>query len=639
MLCKSNGRAVPLLDQNKCHNQTMIISYAPPLQPPKQFETESNSIIFGRNPSPDQHVDIDLVEDDHISHVHAGLTFENNEYWIEDLGSANGTWVNGVEIKTGTRLMPGDKVQVGWTIIEVQMEPPASTPVPSPVSDSPTILMEQIEPEGPVSAPGPFPDSSTIDRKQVKPAPSADDPGHDTDADILISELAEPKVAISDDDPAPDSATSLTKLLDSIPPAAEPDPVPASEGTIVDLTDITIRPHAITGHGTADEMLEQSRRQLTALNDLCQMLSAADSLDSLVQILVKHLQKAIPNAQRGAVLLPGERGELLLKAHWPQGDHSVSMTWIKRAYDRREPFIWSAAESHTGNDTPESAIYYSVQSAIYVPLVLGEQVLGVMYVDNYLTHEAFLGTDLELMRAIANQVAMFVRDHILRKDLKREEELRSYLSRQFSPKIAKRICAKDSRLRAGGERVDPVTILVSDVRSFTALSAEMEPDEVVRMLNEMFDAFVPIIFEHDGVVDKYIGDSVLAVFGSPEKDDEQCEKAVKAALEMQRAVRKLGEGRKVRRLPVFDVGISVHTGAVIHGFIGSAERLEYTVIGDTVNRASRYCDGAAAGEVIISQTVYEHVYHLVNVQPKVIKTKHPETEPDLKAFVVKDLKR
>lgn len=297
----------------------MIISYAPPLQPPKQFETESNSIIFGRNPSPDQHVDIDLVEDDHISHVHAGLTFENNEYWIEDLGSANGTWVNGVEIKTGTRLMPGDKVQVGWTIIEVQMEPPASTPVPSPVSDSPTILMEQIEPEGPVSAPGPFPDSSTIDRKQVKPAPSADDPGHDTDADILISELAEPKVAISDDDPAPDSATSLTKLLDSIPPAAEPDPVPASEGTIVDLTDITTRPHAITGHGTADEMLEQSRRQLTALNDLCQMLSAADSLDSLVQILVKHLQKAIPNAQRGAVLLPGERGELLLKAHWPQG--------------------------------------------------------------------------------------------------------------------------------------------------------------------------------------------------------------------------------------------------------------------------------------------------------------------------------
>ncbi|MBW1752261.1 MAG: FHA domain-containing protein [Deltaproteobacteria bacterium] len=617
----------------------MIISYSLPLQAPKQFETESNSIIFGRNPSPDQYIDIDLVEDDYISHIHACLTFENNEYWIEDLGSANGTLVNGVAIKTETRLKPGDKVQIGWTMIEVQMEPPASEPDPGPVSDSPTSLMEQIGSKEPVSAPGPFQDSPTITRKQVEPIPSADDPGLDTDADVLISELVEPKVDISDEDKAPESATIVTNFVGPMPPVAEPVPVPASQGTIVDLTDITTRQHAISSHDSVDEMLTRSRRQLTAFNDLCHMLSAADTLDSLVQILVEHLQQAIPNAQRGAVLLPDERGELLLKAHWPQGDHSVSMTWIKRAYDRREPFIWSAAESHKGNDTPESAIYYSVQSAIYVPLLLGEQVLGVMYVDNYLTPEAFFGTDLELMRAIANQVAMFVRDHILRKDLKREEELRSHLSRQFSPKIAKRICATDSRLRAGGERVDPVTILVTDVRSFTALSAEMEPDEVVRMLNEMFDAFVPIVFEHDGVVDKYVGDSVLAVFGSPEKDDDQCEKAVKAALEMQRAVRKLGEGRKVRRLPVFDVGISVHTGAVIHGFIGSAERLEYTVIGDTVNRASRYCDGAAAGEVVISQTVYERVYHLVNVQPKVIKTKHPEIETDLKAFVVKDLKR
>jgi len=595
----------------------MIISYSLPLQSPKQFETESHSIVFGRNPSPGQHVDIDLVEDDYISRIHASLTFENNEYWIEDLGSANGTWVNGVEIKTETRLMPGDKVRVGWTIIEVQMEPPESSLGPSPVSHFPTILREQVE--------------------QV---PSAIDSSHDADADILISELAEPKVPISDEDPAPDSTTGLAKLVDPMPPVAEPDPVPASEGTIVDLKDIMTRPHATTAHGTADEMLEQSRRQLTALNDLCRMLSTADTQDSLVQILVKHLQQTIPNAQRGAVLLPNERGELLLKAHWPQGDHSVSMTWIKRAYDRHEPFIWSAAaESHTENDTPQGAIYDSVQSAIYVPLLLGEQVLGVMYVDNYLTREAFFGTDLELMRAIANQVAIFVRDHVLWEDLKREEELRSHLSRQFSPKLAKRICATDSRLRAGGERVDPVTILVSDVRSFTALSAEMEPDEVVRMLNEMFDAFVPIVFEYDGVVDKYVGDSVLAVFGSPEKDDDQCEKAVKAALEMQRAVRKLGEGRKVRRLPVFDVGISVHTGAVIHGFIRSMERLEYTVIGDTVNRALRYCDGAAAGQVVISQTVYERVYHLVNVQPKVIRTKHPEIEPDLKAFVVKDLKR
>jgi len=166
----------------------------------------------------------------------------------------------------------------------------------------------------------------------------------------------------------------------------------------------------------------------------------------------------------------------------------------------------------------------------------------------------------------------------------------------------------------------------------------MQPDDVVRMLNEIFDAFVPIIFENDGIVDKYVGDSVLAVFGSPEKDENQCEKAVRTALEMQKAVRKLSEGRKVRRLLVFDVGISIHTGEVIHGFIGSSERLEYTVIGDTVNRASRYCAGAGPGEIIISQSVYERIYHLVKVKPKTNRTKHPDVEPDLHAYIVTGLK-
>jgi len=280
-----------------------------------------------------------------------------------------------------------------------------------------------------------------------------------------------------------------------------------------------------------------------------------------------------------------------------------------------------------------------VRSAIYVPLLLGGEVLGVMYVDNYYTCEAFSPTDLELLKAVANQVAMFLRDHVLRKDLQREEALRSNLLRQFSPKVAERMLEKCQRLQRGGERLDPVTILVSDVRNFTALSAKLEPDNVVRMLNEMFDAFVPIISEHDGIVDKYVGDSVLAVFGSPEPDSQQWEKAVQAALKMQQAMRMIGEGSKVRRMPVFQVGIGIHSGKVIHGFIGSSERIEFTVIGDAVNRAARYCDGAGPGEIVISETVYERVYSLVDVQPKTVKTKHPDVEPDLEAYLVERLKQ
>lgn len=646
----------------------MIISYSLPSEPPESFETDTNSIVFGRNPSSDQHVDLDLVADEYVSRLHACLTCENEEYWIEDLGSANGTWLNEEQISGKTRLAPGDKVKVGYTIIEVQAaaEPASNSDLVLDSADlvkkidDPEALISDIEaqvvPVIPVAEPEPPSDSGDLVEEIEDPEdliselfqaldspasagePAVADssiPDLEPDKPILLVEPVESALPVSEPGPAADSFEICTPAEKDVQPVSEPAP----EGTVVDLADVTTHSFAMSGSGSTDEMLTQSWRQLTAFNDLCQLFNQAETLDALVKILVEHLRQAIPNAQRGAVLLPDERDELLLKAHWPSGDHSISMTWIKRAYNRREPFIWSATESDQGDDTPHSVIYYKVQSAIYVPLLLGDRVLGVMYVDNHLSRNAFFATDLELMRAIANQVAMFVRDHVLRKDLRREEELRAHMSRQFSPKIASRIFGNNCQLRIGGEKVDPVTILVSDVRSFTALSSTMAPDDVVRMLNEMFDAFVPIIFDHDGVVDKYVGDSVLAVFGSPEKDDRQCEKAVQAALEMQRAVHKLGEGRSVRRLPVFAVGISVHTGAVIHGFIGSAERMEYTVIGDTVNRASRYCDGAAAGEVVISKTVFERVYHLVNVEPKLIRTKHPDIEPDLEAFIVKGLKK
>jgi len=306
---------------------------------------------------------------------------------------------------------------------------------------------------------------------------------------------------------------------------------------------------------------------------------------------------------------------------------------------RREAFVWAAPPKDAAAcDTPESALYYQTQSAMYAPLLAGEEVMGVVCVDNQITCDAFYATDLELLRALAGRVAVFVRDRVHRRAERRESALAERLGQQFPPRVARMLAQRYGRRQVGGEKVDPVTILVSDVRGFTRMSRRMDPDDVVRMLNEMFDALVPIVLENDGVVDKFVGDSVLAVFGSPERDDEQWEKAVRAAMEMQAAVRKLGESRRVRRLPLFEIGVSVHSGEVIHGFIGSSMRMEYTIIGDAVNRASRYCDGAGAGEVLISPAVYEHVYGLVDVAPKSIRTKHADTEPDLDAYLVRAIR-
>lgn len=489
----------------------MIIIYSHPKAHKRCFVLDSDLVTLGRS-SPGQQVDLDLAPDDRVSRLHARITYENGEYWIEDLGSNSGTWVDSQRIRAKARLTPASQVKVGQTTIEVEM-----------------------------------------------------------------------------------------------------------------------------GERVADVMLAQSQLQLKVLYDLSQALATSTSLEQLLQILSEQLRRAIPNAQRGAVLLQDKRGELLLKAHWPPGKHSVSITLAGRASAEREAFIWNS-QGEENDETPESVVAYSVQSAIYAPLSWEGQPLGVIYVDNYETGEAFTLADLELLKTITNLAAAYFKIHALEQDLQREGAIRANLLRQFSPRIAERLLRERGRLRLGGERVEQVTILISDVRGFTALSEKLEPDDVVQMLNDMFGVYIPIIFKHDGTVDKFVGDSVLAVFGSPEPDNQQMEKAVRAALDMQEATQGLGKLWQERGLPVFHVGIGIHTGEALHGFIGAPGRMEYTIIGDTVNRAARYCDGAGADQIVISKSVYEHLYRLVEVVPKTIQTKNPASEPDLPGFIVQRLR-
>jgi adenylate cyclase len=310
------------------------------------------------------------------------------------------------------------------------------------------------------------------------------------------------------------------------------------------------------------------------------------------------------------------------------------------AIDKQEAFTWRRDDSGEESRLTDSIIGHGTQCAMYVPLIWQEQVLGVVYVDNFITNDAFDVDDLRLLMAMASQAAMFVKNHNLQEELRHQEVIRSNLLRQFSPQVAGHLegMMKDrGDLGLGGDRVEPVTILASDVRGFTALSAKMDPKDVMDMLNQLFGACIPIIFRYNGTVDKYIGDGLLAVFGSPNPDPEgqQWENAVRAALDMQHAIYRLGKKWRSMDLPVYQIGIGVHTGAVLQGFIGSREQMEFTVIGNTVNQASRYCDGAGKGEVVISPEVYHHVTGIVDVTPKTVVSRHPDTEPDLEAYVVK----
>jgi adenylate cyclase len=163
----------------------------------------------------------------------------------------------------------------------------------------------------------------------------------------------------------------------------------------------------------------------------------------------------------------------------------------------------------------------------------------------------------------------------------------------------------------------------------------MDAEDVVGMLNDYFSALTECIFRNDGSIDKFVGDAILAVFGSPDPDPQHRRKAVQAAVEMQRAMVEVNRRRSQRSETVCEIGIGVHSGEVLHGFIGSPERMEFTVIGDTVNKTARYCDGAQAGQVLISPEVHQHVWRMVEALPTSIPTKH---EGDLPAYRVIGIK-
>jgi len=375
------------------------------------------------------------------------------------------------------------------------------------------------------------------------------------------------------------------------------------------------------------------RARLALLYELPLQFGAEIQLETLLQKIVERLVDVIPGAARGALLLrDSDKDTPLLKAHVPAGKPSVSENLARRAMEKREGFIWRRSDE---DKVSGSIARYQIETGMYAPLLWRDKALGAICVDNPQPDSTFTDDDLRLMLTVAHYAAMAVANLQLQEDLRRNTKLLERLLTNFSPKIRERLLekARHGRLRPGGEKSE-VTILCSDIRGFTNLTKDMETDDVVEMLNDYFAHLIPIIFAHDGTVDKYVGDSILAVFGSPEPDAKQHEKAVRAALAMQAAMAELNAERKKRNDVTCGIGIGVHCGEVLHGFIGAADRMEFTVIGDAVNRAARYCDGAPAGEVLISPEVYQRVFKIVRAEATTIKTKH---EGDLAAYRVKPL--
>lgn len=191
-------------------------------------------------------------------------------------------------------------------------------------------------------------------------------------------------------------------------------------------------------------------------------------------------------------------------------------------------------------------------------------------------------------------------------ELKKKEILKGAFSRYVNPYIAEEIMRTPGSVRLGGQRSE-LTVFFADIRGFTELSRLRPPEEVVEVLNLYFTLITEVVFFFNGTVDKFIGDAVMSVFGSPVKDERHLEQGVKAAVAVKEAVSRVNRIRQGRGLNALDIGIGLNSGTAIVGNMGSHMRMEYTAIGDMVNVASRLCGVAGGGEIVITETVYESV--------------------------------
>jgi adenylate cyclase len=197
---------------------------------------------------------------------------------------------------------------------------------------------------------------------------------------------------------------------------------------------------------------------------------------------------------------------------------------------------------------------------------------------------------------------------------KNKEKIKNAMGKYLSQDIMKNVVQNIDDIKLGGKKAN-VTVLFADIRGFTSMSEKMTAEEVSVILNEYFSEIEPIITKYNGVINKFIGDAVMAIFGEPIQDINHPQNAVKCACAMLKKVEELQEKWIFEGKPKIEIGIGINTGEAFVGNIGSEKRLEYTVIGDMVNLASRIesYNKVYKTNLLISSSTYINVSDIVNV--------------------------
>lgn len=365
----------------------------------------------------------------------------------------------------------------------------------------------------------------------------------------------------------------------------------------------TIEPEATSSSSTEgktvmvnlEAMTIASLRRENARYRIAQEFHRRVSLERSVEAMVDRILSVIfelLNADGAAVWLTS--GRYASKSR--TGEHVVEVprTIIDQALVSTSGLLTNNALMDERFDRSQSVMIRGVKSVMAVPLRTRTGTIGILYVESVSMSAAFTDEDLPLLDSIAAQASILLDNAALVAQVQREVETRASLSRFLSQAAVEEVLSGRMKVNMSGQNAE-VTVLFADIRGFTTLSGHMPPEEVVRFLNAFFGEAVDAVERNGGVVDKFIGDCVMAVWGAIDQREDGARKSIAAALEMVERAKKI----TVAGAPL-EVGVGINTGPAVVGAIGAARRLDYTAIGATVNLAARLCGIAQTGQVLVT---------------------------------------
>ena len=366
--------------------------------------------------------------------------------------------------------------------------------------------------------------------------------------------------------------------------------------------------------------VEALRRDYEKLRISHELSRAIVGVLDLEQLLPRILDKSFEllAADRGVILLVDALGQLVpryVKNRSGRNDEQIvlSNSILNEVAREKRAVLSSDATMDERFSGAHSIIMQGIRSTMCVPLLHADELLGIMHLDSRIAKNAFSEKDLQIFTSIANQAAIAIQNARLALNIEQETRTRAQFQRLLSPNLVEQLVKGDLKFDKGGEQRE-VTILMTDIREFTAMSERKPPGEIVAMLNEYFEVMVEVLFRLNGTLDKYVGDEIVALFGWPVAMPDAPLAAVRCALEMQRALTEFNRTRYAEQLEPISIGIGINTGLVVTGAIGSTHTQQLTAIGDPVNTTSRLCDIAKPGEIIISENTMKRVANLVEAE-------------------------